>query len=95
MPATRTAPRAVDPWKHASDFQAALLAEFGFSTRKIVADTHLTPSQISYRLKKFGIKRRDYRDGDSLGAQAVIRVASREIGRPLSTELHNRLKGGR
>lgn len=69
-----------------------MLAEFGFSTRKIVSDTGLTPSQVQYRLQKFGIKRKDYRDGDSLGARTVIRVARREISEPLSNQLAHTLR---
>lgn len=87
----KTQPRKVDPFKFGQDFQTALLAEFGFSTRKIIKDTGLTPAQVSYRLKKFGIKRRDYRDGDSIGAQTVMRVAQREASKPVAAALHERL----
>lgn len=84
---TKTQPRKVDPVQHASDFTAALLASYGFSSNFISARTGLTKSQVSYRLKRFDLKLRDYRQGESLGAQATIRNSQREIGRAMSEYL--------
>ena len=54
------------------DFACALLGSLGFSTKLIMARTGLSPSQIGYRLKVGGIKRSDYRNGESLLADTMI-----------------------
>jgi hypothetical protein len=92
MPTTLKAkPRKVNPFTYSGDFQVALLAQFGFSTKLITKETGLTPSQVSYRTKKFGIKRSDYRDGTSMGAEAVSRIAQRELHKPLYQYLEQKM----
>jgi hypothetical protein len=68
---TGTRPKRVT-WTSDDDLQCAILAGMGFSTKMIMACTHLTICQISYRLKKGGIYRRDYRDGTSDVAHRML-----------------------
>lgn len=53
------------------DFECALLASLGFSDKLIISRTKLTPGQISYRLKRAGISRQNYRDGKSTLSKLV------------------------
>jgi len=57
------------------DFRCALLGSLGFSTRCIMKHTDLTPSQIGYRLRMGGIRRADYRNGESPVATALMKRA--------------------
>lgn len=59
-------------WTRDDELRCALLASMGFSTRYIVAETGLTPCQVSYRLNKARIKRADYRNGESDMAQLIL-----------------------
>jgi hypothetical protein len=52
------------------------MASMGFSTRAIIRETGLTSSQTTYRLKKAGIKRADYRNGESYMAKFQLRHAT-------------------
>ena len=54
------------------DFTCTLLGSLGFSTKLIMARTGLSPSQIGYRLRVGGIKRSDYRDGESPLADSML-----------------------
>lgn len=81
----------VNPFQHPSDFEAAMLGSFGFSTNAIAKRTGLTKCQVTYRLGRFGIYRRDYREGKNIGAEAVVRVAMKELHNPLSKQLRGRL----
>lgn len=81
-------PRKVDPFTEPTDFQCALMAEFGMSTKAIVEHTQLTPSQVCYRTRnKFQIRRADYRNGMSLGARTVLRYGRQWVGYELETKL--------
>lgn len=62
-------------WTSDADLRCAILAALGFSTKMIVEETGLSPCQVSYRLQKGRIKRKDYRDGTSDMAQRVIERA--------------------
>ncbi len=53
--------------------QAGILGSIGWSTSAIMRETHLSPGQISYRLKKFDVRRMDYRDGISPVARSIFR----------------------
>lgn len=64
-------PRRVT-WTSDEELQCAILGSMGFSTRFIQEKTGLTPCQVSYRLNKASIKRRDYRNGESAMAQRVM-----------------------
>lgn len=87
----RTRPRKVDPLREHSDFQCALHAEFGMSTKFIHESTGLTMSQVSYRVKKFGIKRSNYRNGTGLAARAMLQHGRQMVGYHLERQLRDRL----
>lgn len=70
------------------DLRCAMLAALGFSTKMIVEQTGLTPCQVSYRLTKGRIKRKDYRDGTSDIAQRVIDRVVPASGSTTRTMLH-------
>lgn len=74
--------RRVDLLK-GDDFRCALLGSLGFSTKLIHARTGLTPGQIAYRLRMGGIRRQDFRNGESALAERVLtqtnRVATSEV----------------
>jgi hypothetical protein len=53
------------------DMECALLGEAGWHTKAIARATHLTPSQVLYRLKRAGVRRVDYRNGVSEIAKYV------------------------
>lgn len=59
-------------WTSDEDIQCAILAGMGFSTKMIMAETGLSACQISYRLQKGRIYRKDYRDGTSDVAQRMM-----------------------
>lgn len=59
-------------WTSDEDLQCAILGGMGFSTKMIAERTGLSPCQISYRLNKASIKRRDYRDGTSDVADRML-----------------------
>lgn len=59
-------------WTGDDELRCAILAGMGFSTKFIMEETGLTQSQISYRLNKGQIKRKDYRDGQSAVAERVL-----------------------
>ena len=70
----RSKPRAVQLLA-GDDFRCALMGSLGFSTRHIIEHTGLTPSQVCYRLRLGGIKRSDYRNGNSAVASSMLRKA--------------------
>ncbi len=69
----------------------ALMAEFGMSTIAISERTKLTPGQVSYRTGKFGIKRAFYRNGESIGARAVMRHGHEWIQADVERQLRQKL----
>jgi len=70
--------RRVDFWDDVDDHTCVLLASLGFSTRYICERTDLSPSQVTYRLKKAGLttenhaSRSDFRNGTSPMANIVL-----------------------
>jgi len=74
MNVTRTKPLRVT-WQTNEELRCALFAGLGFDTAMISAYTGLTPGQVNYRLHKAGIKRSDYRHGESAIAQRIIHYA--------------------
>lgn len=72
----KTKPMRVQ-WASGEDINCAILAGMGFSTKMIMEQTGLTACQISYRLHKGRIFRRDYRDGNSDVAQRMMNTANR------------------
>ena len=100
----RSAPRqlptkraAVDFWENRADHDCALFASMGFSTRYIQKRTDLSPSQITYRIRKAGLiransaSRTDFRNGTSPYAQAFLRIGAKVIERDLMRYLKNHL----
>lgn len=67
----KTKPQRIH-WTSDEDIRCAVLGGMGFSTKMIAENTGLTNCQISYRLHKGNIKRRDYRDGTSDVAARVM-----------------------
>lgn len=58
-------------WTIDADFTCAQLGAWGFSTQAIAKRTGLTKCQVTYRLHKAAIKRKDYRDGISHVANLI------------------------
>jgi len=70
----QTLPRKVELLK-GDDFKCALLGSLGFSTKLIMEHTELSPGQVGYRLRKGGIRRMDYRNGESALATTMLQKA--------------------
>jgi hypothetical protein len=70
--------RRVDFYNEVEDHTCILLASLGFSTRYICERTDLSPSQVTYRLRKAGLttenhaSRLDFRNGTSPMAAVVL-----------------------
>lgn len=62
---------------HGEDFKTALLAEFGLTMKAIGKELGLSTSQVSYRLKRAGVKTTDYRQGKSVISQMILKGTSR------------------
>lgn len=54
------------------DLECALLGEAGWHTQAIARETQLTPSQVQYRLGLAGVKRANYRNGQSDMASFIL-----------------------
>lgn len=83
------APRPVNFFDVADDFEAAFLGSLGFSTRCIMKHTKLRPGQITYRLRKAEIRRIDYRDGTSDTAKQVLKSLRDVLEKDLNTYLRD------
>lgn len=90
---TPTPPKSVDfSAIRGDDYQCATLAQLGWHTKAIAARTGLTDSQVNYRCRQAGIKRREYRDGTNAYASIVAEKCMgfhkaqehKEIGRQLN-----------
>lgn len=57
---------------HGDNFKAAFLAEFGFTQKAIGLELGLSIGQVHYRLKRAGVKTRDYRQGKGVIARMII-----------------------
>lgn len=69
-----TKPRRVDFANLEDDFEVAMLGSLGKSTKFIAKYTGLSPCQVTYRLSRGRIKRRDYRDGTSGVSKEILNV---------------------
>jgi hypothetical protein len=65
-------PMPVDFELNEHDLECAILGEAGWHTRAIASATNLTESQVTYRLGRAGIKRADYRNGQSEMAHYIL-----------------------
>lgn len=69
-------PRRVDPLGNDDDFAVLMLGAAGLHGSAIRRNTGYSEGQISYRLTKYGISRRDIRDGKSPLSDVLIRAAT-------------------
>lgn len=80
-----TKPRRVDFINISADHDCVFFGAIGMSTKFISKRTNLTPSQITYRLKKGGLtkangaSRLDFRNGESPFSLAMVDVAKKAI----------------
>jgi hypothetical protein len=88
---SQQAPRRVDFFDNAQDYEAAFLGSLGFSTKCIVRHTKLGPGQVNYRLKKASIRRIDYRDGNSETATLILRGMRPTLEKQLTHHLRDTL----
>jgi hypothetical protein len=91
--APKRSPRPVDPVNNYEDHICLLLAIRGRSNRAIMKATNLSPAQIGYRMKKFGISRMDYRNGEGAFVRSIDKVtavyAEKELLRYLRIHVGN------
>lgn len=59
-------------WNDPYNRTCIVLANLGFSTKTIAEHTGLTPRQVIYRCGKKHLKLRDYRNGTSAKATALL-----------------------
>jgi hypothetical protein len=83
----RKAPRRVHPLKYQTDFEVLYLGACGQSTRFIQSQTGLTACQIQYRLSKDGIRRADFRNGESIYSGYILKLARPWISKSLNKSL--------
>lgn len=88
QPAAPTKPRRVDWELYDEDYECTYLGALGRSNRNIIARTKLSPGKISYRLRKYQIRRLDYRDGTS----DIALIVERALRGPISKQLTEYLK---
>lgn len=86
--------RRID-YRAAENFLCCRLALLGFSTALIVRKCNLSKSQVCYRLRKAGIRRWDYRNGESEIAGFVIKQTQQATRRDLETRLRPLLAKGK
>src|SRR5215813_1678267 len=71
--AERPKQRLVDFLHIRADYECALLGSLGFSTYYIKKKTGLSDGQVTYRLNKAEIRRAEFRNGESIYADLVLR----------------------
>lgn len=85
--------RLVDFSNNADDFQAVLLGSLGFSTNCIASKTGLSGGQVIYRLGKAGVRRMDYRNGDTRIAGIVLQDMEEKAARQVRDHLKEQMQG--
>lgn len=85
--------RRVDPYNNPEDHECFIQAMLGRSNKCIYGKTGLSNGRISYRLKHWGVKRMEYRDGTSSLAQQVDKVARIIADRALISHLREHARG--
>lgn len=69
-------------FREEQDLVCCLMGETGMFSKAIARNTGLSPGQVNYRLKLAGIRRKDYRNGDSDMSRLVLsQVAGRRLRR--------------
>jgi hypothetical protein len=81
-------------FSQSADIEAAILGELGLSSAAIEQRTGLKPHCINYRLSKAGIKRSDFRNGESRIADQVIRTFSPALTRTFNETVVPRFQVG-
>lgn len=80
--------RLVDFVNKKKDRECAILGAMGFSTNYILSKTGLeTGGRVQYRLRKAGIVRAEFRNGQSPFARIVLRNAHDQIDAELESHL--------
>jgi hypothetical protein len=74
-PLNRTVDLHHDHW----DKMVYELASLGWTTEAIGLETGFTDSQIAYRIKRFEIKRREYRNGGKLAVELFKMVHKQNL----------------
>jgi len=74
------------------NFLCCRLGALGFSTRFIEKQTGLSAGQIGYRLRRVGIRRRDYREGVSQIAKWLLDKTKVGVDRNIEERLRPLLK---
>jgi hypothetical protein len=70
-----------------ADFDCLMLARFGMSSKTIAGYTGLTVAQVYNRLKKAGVKIRDFREGKGAYAQMVFEGVGRRAARQITQDV--------
>jgi hypothetical protein len=86
-----TKDHAIDLLGRAADFQCCLLGRLGFAITVIAARTGLSAQQVGRRLRKAGIKVKDYRRGHGIYARIVLERTGQVAARELTEDLRRRL----
>jgi hypothetical protein len=86
--AEKAKPRRVDFEIYKQDFEAALYGSLGLTAASISSRTQLSKGQVTYRLRKAGVRLGDYRSGES----TIARMVLRNMRPVLERELHAHLK---
>lgn len=78
------------PLANQQDFECVLLGRFGMTMATIAQFTGLSKGQVSYRLKKAGIRTTDFRYGKGEFASMVFGVATKPGARLVISELRTK-----
>lgn len=74
------------------DFECLMLARFGMTTDTIASFTHLSRGQVSYRLKKAGIRIRDFRYGIGPYAEIVFKQTAHKAAQYMTWQLRRHIE---
>ena len=72
----KSKPKRVDPLGNDDDFATLMLGAAGLHGSAIRRNTGYSEGQISYRLRKYGISRRDIRDGKSELSDVLVKAVT-------------------
>jgi len=70
-----------------------MLAKFGMELKTIARHTGLSIGQISYRLKKMGVRTRDFRQGHGLYARMVFGHLKRQAAEQIAIDVRRKIYG--
>lgn len=74
-------PKRVDFTKNETDLAVVVLGMMGLSNKCIKRKTQLTNCQVTYRLHKAGVKRLDYRNGESKAFDLIYDTTHGEVAK--------------